>query len=138
MTALVNDAADVAVIEVADGLFQEETAAIAAHSGFRAIVSACVFAAGDSVGAVAGTARLADLGYTLAAISGLVTRSPLGMREAATAGLPVLTAMELADPVVADRTFAPYSRRTLPDGGGWMTRPVVLEEAGAHYSAASC
>ena len=105
LSALARDGADVAVIEVADGLFQEETAAIAAHAGFRAMTGCCVFAAGDAMGAAAGVSRLRELGHTVAAISGLVTRSPLGTREAGSIGLPVLSALELADPMTAQATF---------------------------------
>lgn len=105
LNALVLEGAEVAVIEIADGLFQEETAAIAAHQGFRKLVTACLFAAGDSMGAVAGAGHLRALGYNVAAISGLVTRSPLGVREASSAGLPVLSALELAEGAIAERHF---------------------------------
>ncbi len=105
LAALAADGAEVAVIEIADGLFQEETAAIAAHRGFREMVTSCLFAACDSMGAVAGVRHLRDLGHHVAAVSGLVTRSPLGTREACSAGVPVLSALELADPHIAEQHF---------------------------------
>jgi hypothetical protein len=108
LSALARDGAEVAVVEVADGLFQEETAAIAAHLGFRAMINSCLFAAGDSMGAVAGVKHLRELGYDVAAISGLVTRSPLGIREAGVSGLPVLSALELTDAAIAEKYFAPH------------------------------
>ena len=110
VTSLAKEGAEVAVIEIADGLFQEETAAIAAHRGFREMVDCCLFAAGDSMGAVAGAKHLRELGYTVAAISGLVTRSPLGTREAGAAGVPVLSAMELAEAAIAEKYFGAHIR----------------------------
>lgn len=112
--ALAQDGAEVAVVEVADGLFQEETAALAAHRDFRAMIDCCVFAAGDSMGAVAGVSRLRDLGHNVTAISGLVTCSPLGTREAGIVRLPVLTAMELGDPATAQNTFGFLFRAEVP------------------------
>ncbi len=109
--ALAAEGADVAVIEIADGLFQEETAAIANHRDFKAMISSCVFAAGDAMGALAGVSRLKSLGHSVCAVSGLVTRSPLGMREAEAIGLPVLTRLELADPDVAEKIFFPHLHR---------------------------
>ena len=110
LVSLANEGADLAVIEIADGLFQEETAAIAAHRGFREMVDCCLFAAGDSMGAVAGARHLHELGYNVAAISGLVTRSPLGTREAGAAGVPVLSALELAEATIAEKYFGPHIR----------------------------
>lgn len=80
-----------AVVEVADGLLQPETAALVAGDCFRENVDAVLFAAGDAMGAVAGTRWLRDRGWSPRAISGLVSASPLAAREAAAAtGLHVL------------------------------------------------
>ena len=108
LTNLARDGAEVAVVEVADGMLQEETAAIAAHRGFRAMINSCLFAAGDSMGAITGVKRLRELGHNVAAISGLVTRSPLGIRETGVIGLPVLSALELADAAIAERYFSSH------------------------------
>ncbi len=105
LSALAADGAEIAVIEIADGLFQMETARLAADPRFRSMVVGAVFAAGDSMGAAAGASHLASLGHEVLALSGLVTRSPLGTREAATTGLPVLTPQQLADPDVAGPLF---------------------------------
>ncbi len=94
----------VAVIEIADGLFQEETAALAASPDFRSLLSGTFFAAGDAMGAVAGARHLADLGHTVLGISGALTRSPLAIREAeAMAGAPVHTLCDLVNPASAAR-----------------------------------
>lgn len=94
----------VAVIEIADGLFQDETAALAASAEFQSLLSGTFFAAGDAMGAVAGSRHLADLGHDVLGISGSLTRSPLAMREAAAmAPAPVHTLAELINPAVAAR-----------------------------------
>lgn len=85
---LAGSGADVAVIEVADGVFQRETAALIASAEFADRVDAVVFAAGDAMGAMAGVAHLRDLGLPVVAASGLLTCSPLATSEAA-AHLPV-------------------------------------------------
>jgi hypothetical protein len=87
--------ASVVVLELADGLLQEETRRLCATlPGFADTV---VLAAGDALGAKAGTELLRDLGVRVVAISGLVTASPLASREAGAAtGLPVLSPTQLA------------------------------------------
>jgi hypothetical protein len=73
---------DVAVVEVADGLFQQETAALMASRTLRDALGQVVFAAADAMGAVAGVQRLQSLGWTVSAFTGLVTASPLAASEA--------------------------------------------------------
>jgi len=73
---------DAAVIEIADGLFQAETAALAEHSLLRRLFDGVFFAAQDALGAVAGVRRLIDTGHTVLGVSGAVMRSPLAAREA--------------------------------------------------------
>jgi hypothetical protein len=91
---LVGRGASVVVLEIADGLLQEETQALAADLvGFA---DGVVLAVADALGAVAGVEIMADLGAPVRAVSGLVTASPLASREAAAAtGLPVLSPEEL-------------------------------------------
>lgn len=90
---------DVTFIEVADGIFQRETAPLIASQAFGSTVDKLLFAAGDAMGAAAGVDRLRELGLNVVAVSGRLTRSPLSMREAEKAtGLPVLGAAELSDP----------------------------------------
>jgi len=88
--------ADVAVIEVADGVFQRETAALIASSAFHETVDTVVFAAGDAMGALAGVEHLRLLGLPVVAASGLLTCSPLATAEAAEhLSVPVLSLDEL-------------------------------------------
>jgi hypothetical protein len=94
---------DVVVVEIADGLFQGETAALVKDPVFRAHVDKVVFAAGEALGATAGQMLLAGLGLAPVAISGMLTASPLAKREAASSlDVPVLDKGELASATVVD------------------------------------
>ena len=92
---LVADGAEAIVLEIADGVLQDETRELVkALPGFADEV---ILAVGDALGAVAGIEVLRELGVTVRAISGLVTASPLASREVAAAtGLVVYTPHELA------------------------------------------
>ncbi len=83
------------VLEVADGLFQEETARLLASPTFAALVDGMVFTAGDALGALAGVEWLRRRHLPVLAVSGLLTASPLASREAAATGLPVLSQDQL-------------------------------------------
>ncbi len=90
------------VVEIADGLFQRETAHLLASDVFSSTVDGVVFAAADSLGAVFGGSILRSLGLPLRAVSGALTASDLAMREAARhLDVPVLTKDELAEPARA-------------------------------------
>jgi hypothetical protein len=87
------------LIEVADGIYQRETAALIESPVFRDMVDAIVFASADAMGAAAGVAHLRSLDLPIVAVAGRITRSPLATREAeAVTGLPVLTLPQLGDP----------------------------------------
>lgn len=92
-------APDVIVLEIADGLFQQETAALLSSAPFRRAVHGVVFAARDSLGAVAGVQWLEQRGLPVVAVSGMVTTAPLGIEETTRfARVPVMGLAELADP----------------------------------------
>ncbi len=93
---------DAIVIEVADGLFQCETAQLLQSPEFKSAIDGLVFSSGDAMGAAAGANWLRERGLPLLALAGLLTRSPLARREAQDAtGLPVLGLDELGDAVIA-------------------------------------
>ncbi|MFH0519307.1 DUF1611 domain-containing protein [Streptomyces sp. M41] len=107
ITDLTSHQADAIVLEVADGILQRETAALMRTPEFRAGVDSIVFAAGDSVSAVAGVRQLREEGLPVIALSGVLTASPLAMAEAVTGvDIPVYEAAALADPSVAGRVLA--------------------------------
>ncbi len=100
---------EVVVVEVADGLFQRETARLLASASWRAALYGALFAAGDAMGTVAGVQRLQAQGWRVLAFTGLVTASPLAAAEAeaalasSDAAVPGVTREALRDPEVARR-----------------------------------
>jgi len=104
LVAAVSQGNDVAIVEVADGLLQAETAALLQHPRFACIIDKIILAAGDAMGAAFGHQWLAGKGLPVSLIAGCVGSSPLGLREAAEAtGLTVATLKELGDPQIAPR-----------------------------------
>lgn len=99
---LVADSPDVVVIEIADGVYQEETARLMHDTDFCDTVDRVLFAAGEALGASAGVALLQAAGVDVAAVSGRLTSSPLAAREARAAlEVPVIDTFDLVDPQVA-------------------------------------
>jgi len=94
---------DVIVLEVADGLFQQETSALLCSPVFRQAVNGIIFAAGDAMGAATGVNWLHDHDLPVVAISGRLTAAPLVVRETQGAtGLPVMGLEQLSDPGIGD------------------------------------
>lgn len=93
---------EIAVMEVADGILQRETAALVADPWFQRLICGLVFACGDAVAAAGGVAHLAGLGLRPDALTGLVSCSPMASAEAeAATGIAVLRKGDLADPAEA-------------------------------------
>lgn len=93
---------DVAVIEVADGLFQHETAGLLQSGEFAKIIDHVILAAGDAMGAAFGHGWLSQNGLPVSLIAGCVSSSPLGAREAGQAtGLHVASLKELGSAELA-------------------------------------
>jgi hypothetical protein len=111
MVDLVADAAaagcDVAVVEIADGLQQLETAALMRSARIRSAVSGVLFSAYDSMGAIYGVDTLRATGHDVLALSGRLSQSPLSVREAQEAtGLRVYTPGELQEGALLGRIMA--------------------------------
>jgi hypothetical protein len=118
LAALAQQSVDAVVMEVADGLVQQETAALLADGAFRECVDGTVFCAGDALGAAAGATHLERLGYRLLAVSGTLTRSPLAVREAsALLRVPVLGPLEIEIPDCI-APLLPWQSQTDPRAGG--------------------
>jgi hypothetical protein len=93
---------DAVLVEIADGLFQTETANLLADPIFTELVDHVVFAAGESLSAVAAQAYLRQNNLPVVAVTGRLTSSPLALREAdAALDVPVLDTRLLLDPQVA-------------------------------------
>lgn len=100
---------DVIVLELADGLFQTETAALLASTSFISQVNGIIFAAGDAMGAVAGVHWLERHKLPVIGVSGVLTRAPLAMREAGAAlQLPIYDIATLSSAKGAFDLVAPY------------------------------
>ena len=88
---------DAIVLEVADGLYQEETSTLLQSAAFRHEIDGLIFAAGDAMGAYAGVQWLIEHQLPVIGISGCVSSSPLASREATqVSGLPVFSLEHLA------------------------------------------
>jgi len=108
---------DAIVLEVADGLFQTETAALLRHTAFAAAVDRLVFAAADAMGACGGVEVLRACGHRVDAVVGALTASPLAVREAvAVLDVPVLGRADLADPRWASDLLSPAPAAVLSAG----------------------
>jgi len=73
---------DVVVLEIADGLLQEETAALLARKSFTRRLDGVMFAAYDALGAQAGVTWLEQQKIPVIGVTGVLTSSPLMVREA--------------------------------------------------------
>lgn len=108
LAELGRSAPDAIVLEVADGLYQRETAMLIEAPWFREVVDNVLFAATDAMSMFAGVTLLRQHGLPVVALSGVISSSPLAMREAVTAlAMPVLTVAQLEDPeVITPLVFA--------------------------------
>lgn len=96
-------AADWVVVEIADGLLQQETAALLRHLEFQSAVDAWMFAAGDPMAAESGARLLRHVGIEPIGMSGIVSMSALCIREAERAtGIRCYTADELQGGLLND------------------------------------
>lgn len=94
--------AEVMVVELADGIFQKETAQLLEASRIRDAASGVMFAAPDAVSAVGGVSLLRNMGLEPFAVSGQFTCSPLAAAETeARIKAPVLSRDQLCDPLRA-------------------------------------
>ena len=99
--------AEIALLEIADGLFQPETAAMMTSARVRTLVDAILYAAVDSLGAAHGAELIDAQKHHLLGITGTIAMAPLLVREAQTAtDLPVYDRSDLSDPSVAAKLLA--------------------------------
>ena len=99
---LVSAGVDAIVLEIADGLYQEETAKLLSSKELSQKVDGLIFAAGEAMGGRAGVEWLKRLDIPVLALSGALTCSPLAVREAENVlNIPVLTKKALTSPTIA-------------------------------------
>ena len=93
---------DAMVLEIADGVYQRETASLLESQTFARTVHGIVLAACDSMGASAGAHWLTRQPVPVLAISGIISAAPLQAREASDAiGLHVFNREQLSSPGIA-------------------------------------
>ena len=103
---------DYIVYEIADGVFQRETALLLAAAEFRSRIDYTLFSAPDALAAEAGKRTLERLGFRLIGFSGLVSASELGRQEVQKAtGLPCLSSRELSEGGIVALIDAETKRR---------------------------
>lgn len=99
-------ACDVAVLEIADGIVQQETAELLSDPAMRARMAGFIYASGEALSAIGGVQTLRGLGIRPAALTGMISCSPLAAAEATRAtGIEVITKSGLSDPAVASGLF---------------------------------
>lgn len=119
MSSLLADAkangADIAVVELADGIYQKETANLLENSELvKGIFDGFMYASGDAVSAVGGVKHLRNIGYEPVAVSGMVSLSPLAVKEAeAITGVSILKKQELECPDLAKSIISPILAKNL-------------------------
>lgn len=121
---------DIAVIEIADGLQQLETAALIKSPAIQRVALATVFAAYDSMGAYSGVGTLKEIGHDLISLSGKIGLTPLGVREAeAATGLKYHSPFDIQDGVLIPliRRKALKKLATNPDGMEAALSALALE-----------
>lgn len=116
---LMQGGADFIVLEIADGLLQEETRRLIDDSTFCATVDQIMFAAGDALGAAGGISLLRSHGLEVTTVTGLLTASPLAAAEARAAlEVPITGTFALTDPEVALGLFGPAATAGLMTAQG--------------------
>jgi hypothetical protein len=84
---------DAIVLEVADGILQQESNDLLASEGFAFYCNRLLFAAGDAMGALAGVQWFQARGLEVTAVTGSLSASPLAARETTSAlGLATILA----------------------------------------------
>lgn len=129
LNTLLGHAADrgceVAIVELADGLFQKETADLLKEPRVRDGFAGVIFAAPDALAAAGGCGVLRSMGIEPAAVTGMVSCSPLGSAEAETAtGVSVITRDTLRNPDQAKSLFGQMVGGVTPKATG-MALPEV-------------
>ena len=110
------DQVDVAIVELADGVCQHETARLLQGSQFRDALVAVLMAAPDALSAIGGVSILRQMGLETAAVSGMVSCSPLAAREAERrTSVPVLSRADLCDPGKAAALVTPFLGYQVPE-----------------------
>jgi hypothetical protein len=104
LSLLAKGQSDTFVLEIADGVTQEDTSALLDHFARTDLLSGLLYTCSDSLGVASGVELLRRRQLPVLAISGKVTSTPLSIREAQKeTDVPVLAPNDLRDPLIAVR-----------------------------------
>jgi len=104
---------NVIVMEIADGIYQQESAGLIQSPFMQNLINAYLFAADGSTGAAAGVEWMQRFGQVLG-ISGKVTASPLASREAEqVTGVACYTPTELSQGDIAEQWLTSLEADTI-------------------------
>nr|WP_294849054.1 DUF1611 domain-containing protein [uncultured Sphingomonas sp.] len=99
---LCHEQVDVILLEIADGIFQEQNVDFIQTETFQSLVDSVFFAGGEALGAALGVCKLQMLGLDVIGLSGKLTASELLIREAAgVCEVPIYRKGDLDDPLRA-------------------------------------
>lgn len=103
---------DAIILEIADGIYQRETAALLSSPLFFSRVEAILFAAKDAMGAKAGIDWLQSKNLHVSGVSGTMTASPMAVEEASQIiDLPILEAKQLSSSEIGSLFFPSKQRQ---------------------------
>lgn len=113
---LCNEEVDVILLEVADGIFQEQNVDFIQTDTFQTLVDGVFFAGGEALGAALGVCKLQMLGLDVIGLSGKLTASELLIREAAgVCEVPIYRKGDLDDPARAPQVLGLESKIAAPE-----------------------
>ena len=93
---------DVAIVELADGIFQKETAALLDRTDIKSLFDGYMFAAPCAASTVGGCNILRSKGIKPSIITGMISCSPLAAAEASSElSIEITTKQNLCDPALA-------------------------------------
>ncbi len=115
------------LVEIADGVFQQENRHLLVSPVVHQLIDRVVFAASDAMGAAQGVRSLTEAGFEVVAVSGLLTKSPLAAREARDAlELPVLGLDDLIDPSIVGPLLGIDVPPAIPQPPVRLAWPIVV------------
>lgn len=110
---------DLLVLEIADGLLQQETAALLSSQEFRDSVDGCLLASTDAIATVGAVHQLQAQSLNVFGIGGVMAQSPLTAREASIAcGIPLLQRNDLHNSEVVSSLMTELASTTKTDTQG--------------------
>lgn len=128
---------DTVIIEIADGIFQQDNAELLKSPHMKSRIDGIILAADGPLGAIQANSALHDQGYEILAVSGVSSASPLAMREIsrnfgnARPRFGCLTKDSLSNPDIADGIHR--AAIDLRQQNGFVANgvePAALAEAG--------